>query len=62
MRTYAVRLDNGEFGPEFNSTAEAERWAREHLMSDADRGCSWEIAYLREGEVVGRHMYTCFRR
>lgn len=58
MRTYAVRLGDGEHGPEFNSSAEAGMWARENLMSDADRSGSWEIVYLREGQVVGscRHI------
>ena len=56
-----MRLDDSGFGPEFNSSAEAGRWARENLMSDDDRSCSWEIAYLREGTVVGVCMYTCFR-
>ena len=60
MRTYAVRLSDGEFGPEFNSTAEAGRWARQNLMSDDDRSASFEITYLCEGEVVGTCLITCF--
>jgi hypothetical protein len=60
MRTYAVRLADGRLGPEFNSSAEAGKWARETLMSDDPSG-SWEIVYLREGHVVGSCMQISFR-
>ena len=57
-----MQLADGEFGPEFNSLAEAGKWAREHLMADADRSGSWVIVYLREGNVVGSCSQISFRR
>jgi hypothetical protein len=61
VRTYAVRLTDEEFGPEFSSSAEAGTWARDNLMSDDDHSGSWEIVYLREGKVVGSCMHISFR-
>ena len=52
MRTYAVRLRAGSYGPEFSSTAEAGAWGRANLPL-VDGRLSFEIAYLRDGQEVG---------
>jgi hypothetical protein len=52
VRTYAVRRDDGSYGPEFNSTAEAGAWGRANLPLVNGR-LTFEIAYLRDGKEVG---------
>lgn len=51
MRTYAVRLEPGRYGPEFNSIPEASRWGFENLGLD-DTTLSVIVAYMRDGKEI----------
>ncbi len=63
MRTYAVKLEDGTYGPEFSSTEEASSWGFATLFpDDLDRSISLEIAYLRDGREVGNCLSTRLAR
>ena len=52
VRTYAIRLEDGTVGPDFNSYQEATHWGIENLPLEGHR-YEFQIVYLREGEEVG---------
>lgn len=61
MRTYAVRLSDGSYGPEFNSTAEAGVWGTDNLRPRYG-SIRFEIAYLRDGREVGHCTFQALCR
>ncbi len=58
VRTYAVRLEPGRYGPEFNSIPEASRWGFENLAAESTASRCVVVAFMRDGSEIHNCVVT----